>query len=172
MSIYTDTIAIALDMRPMTNEEYRTFIDNFNNDRTLFTKIPSQNKGKTYEELYGIEKANWLKQNTSEKNKGRVVSEEVKEKLRQANKKQFENAESRKTHLEGVLKSNGNHKGKCWINDGKTNKRVEESHAINYIKNGWSSGRILGEVKFYEFSKPRRDVISGKFLKKDMKDGN
>lgn len=172
MPIYKDSIAIALDMRPLTNEEYDIFIETLKNNNISSTKIHSQNKDKTYEELYGVERAKLLKQNISDRNKGKVISEEVKERLRQANKKQFENVELRKKHLDGVLKSNGNHKGKCWINDGKTNKRVEKLCAIDYIKNGWRYGRILGEVKFYEFSKPKRDVISGRFLKKDMKDGN
>ena len=71
MSIYTDSIAIALDMRPLTNEEYIIFIETLKNNNISSTKIHSQNKDKTYEELYGVERAKLLKQNISDRNKGK-----------------------------------------------------------------------------------------------------
>jgi group I intron endonuclease len=46
----------------------------------------SPNKGKTYEEIMGVEKAQEFKQRQSEMRKGRVVSEETKKKISQYHK--------------------------------------------------------------------------------------
>jgi hypothetical protein len=172
MSIYEDKIALALELPPMPNQIYEQFLFECSKERNTIEKISSINRGKTYEELYGKEKAEHLKKNISEKNKNKIVSEEVKEKLRKANATQFSCEEKRKTHLTAVLNSNGNHKGSCWVNDGKTNKRIKPEEVDKCLNSGWVRGRLLGEKKFYEFSKPNRDVISGRFLKKGEKNGN
>ena len=99
--------------------------------------------------------------------KGRVVSEETKQKLRERNKEQFSDPVLRKNHLEGCHKNNAFHVGKMWINKDGKNKRVTKEVYQDQYKD-WNIGRYLGEgVKFYHHGNRNRCPLTGRFLSKE-----
>ena len=118
MDIYDDPIAKALNLTPLSNSLLIAIEEEINLIKKLTTIAPSLNAGKTYEELYGEERARELKLSHSESQKKYVCSEQTKEKLRKANKKQFDDPIKRKIHLDSFLLNNGNHKNTVWVNNG------------------------------------------------------
>lgn len=91
---------------------------------------------------------------------------EAKDKLRKANKKQFEDPVKRQKHLESFLTNNGNHKNTVWINNTIISKRVDKTHISNYINNGWVKGRLLKDTQFWKHGNRNKDPKTGRFVKK------
>jgi hypothetical protein len=79
--------------------------------------------------------------------------EQTKDKLRKANKKQFDNPTLRKKHLDGCLEKDANHKNKIWINKDYKNKRVtKENYELNF--SDWNKGRYIPEeTAFWNYDK-------------------
>lgn len=76
------------------------------------------------------------------------MNAETKEKLRQITKKQFLDPIQSEKHR----KSCDGHKGRIWINDGTTNKRIFPSEMTKY--EGWIRGRLIPkETAFWNYDK-------------------
>lgn len=105
-------------------------------------------KGKTYEEIYGVEGAKIRKMQTSKANKGKKLSDETKQKLRKINL-------GRKHTKETKRKISEAGKGHASWNKGK--KQTEETkRKISETLKGkptWNKGKFLG---------PRSDDIKQK----------
>ena len=166
MDIYDDPIAKALNLTPLSNSLLIAIEEEINLIKKLTTIAPSLNAGKTYEELYGEERARELKLSHSESQKKYVCSEQTKEKLRKANKKQFDDPIKRKIHLDSFLLNNGNHKNTVWVNNGIKSKRVDKTHISSYINNGWVKGRLLKDTQFWKHGNRNKDPKTGRFVKK------
>ena len=152
----------------------------YTNKKEMFTEeynylklIDKKNLGKKYYNLNNKQMNHWssssndIYENTIHKLKKRKHTEETKNKLRLANKKQFEDSEKRQKHLNSFLEKNGNHRGTIWINNGIISKRVDHEDLISYIEKGnWIKGRMKKDVNFWKHSNRKRDFITGRFTKK------
>lgn len=96
--------------------------------------------------------------------KQRKHTKETKEKLRIANKMQFDNPELKEKHLRACYAKNANHTDKIWINKNGKNKRVTKE---NYKENfsDWNLGRIFKDgPKFYDFGNRKQCPKTGRFI--------
>ena len=114
-------------------------------------------KGKTYEEIYGEEKAKEIKEKISIAEKGKIIPEECKEKIRIGNKKWWEE------HYEEGCKRNkeiAKH-GKEHHMYGKTHTE-EARKKISESKKGKTYEEIYGEEKAKEIKEYMHKRMSGK----------
>lgn len=77
-----------------------------------------------------------------------ALSEQAKVKLRKAAQEQFADPIRAEEHR----KTCDGHKGKIWINDGSSNKRIDPNQMTKY--NGWTRGRLIPkETAFWNYDK-------------------
>ena len=95
--------------------------------------------------------------------KQQVVSEKTKDKLRQANKIQFDNPALRERHRQACIDKNANHKNTIWINNSVKNKRIYIEELDEYLISGYTKGRLLGDIKFYKHGNRNRNLDNGQY---------
>lgn len=117
------------------------------------------NKGKTYEELYGIEKANELKEKKRLANLGKKLSNEVKEKISNGNK-------GKKVSDETKQKQSVANKGKK-ISD-ETKQKISKS-VSNFFSNKENRDNLSKKHKGKILSDETKQKISKSLKKKVIK---
>ena len=130
------------------------------------------------QEDFGASAAILIRMNTSKKELSALLSKaqkirmskpESRNHLRKMAIKQFNDPIKRQNHKKACIEKKCGHDGTIWINDGINNKRIYPSDLIEYEKNDWIKGRLLGEIKFFNHGNRNRDLKTGRYLKKGEK---
>jgi hypothetical protein len=109
---------------PMSEEQKKKISDKLkNNEKVKFIT------GKTYEEIYGVEKANELRENLSLFNLGKKLSEETKKKLSEVNKGKVKSEDVKRKISEKSKGSNNGFYGKK--HSPETIEKMRLSHSKN-----------------------------------------
>jgi hypothetical protein len=104
--------------------------------------ICSKNKGKTYEEIYGEEKAKQLKQLFM-----KPQLEETKNKIRDKRKYQImqPRSEEVRNKIRETVKEGHKNNPRCWITKDTENKQVYKQELDKWIIQGWNRGRTINK---------------------------
>ena len=124
-----------IDWSKVSEKTHKTIKNKYSVDEldTINSKKADFCRGKTYEEIYGAEKAKELRESRSKSNHNRQLSDETKRKIAESNK-------GKKMSDEAKKKLSETRKGRHWYNNGKIAVFVYE------CPQGFIKGRIKNDL--------------------------
>ena len=110
----------------------KTAWDNMSDERKFETRSKAGKIGG--KKLKGKTKSLEHKQNLSKSLKGRVINDEWKNKMKEAQKERWSKTLSDPNYVHTS-------KGRCWINKNGNTKMITKNELPTYLSDGWSKGR-------------------------------